>query len=174
MRLFVRLTLIGLVTLTAAGFWLSQQQSGESALPKATSTEGLCEGEGTSLVVDFGTGNPMSTITRCVQNYQGNSWDLFEAAGLKITGTEKYPVGFVCRIEDFPDQKVEACIETPGTTNGSWAFYLAEDQTWKYSNYGASSHKAKCGQTEGWRFLLPGEEFSEAPRVTPVKTSCEK
>lgn len=174
MRLFVRLTLVGLLALTALGFWFTQQPKSGAVITQPTVSAGLCEGNGTSLVIDFGTDNPKETISKCVQNYSGNSWNLFEAAGLKITGTQKYPVGFVCRIEGFPNKSIEPCTETPGTTNGSWAFYIATDQSWEYSSYGASTHKTKCGQAEGWRYLLPGEEITEVPRIEPLKNNCEK
>jgi hypothetical protein len=104
MRSFVRLSLIGLVVLVAIGFVVNQQQpsgDGDEVLP--TVTDGQCVDAGTSLIVDFGTGQPQQVIEKCIQNFDGYSWDLFEAASIELSGTEKYPVGFVCRIENFPN-----------------------------------------------------------------------
>lgn len=178
MRLFVRLSLIGLVALVAAGFMLS----GNQATPKAESTPealvltGQCAEAGISVVVDFGTGQQEKLIEKCVQNYQGNSWNLLTVAGFEVTGTEKYPTSFLCRINQIPDEKTEKCITTPGTLNGSWAYFLSDpvSKQWKYSDFGAATHNAKCGMAEGWRFLLPGEDLKTAPSVNPVTTSCEK
>jgi hypothetical protein len=174
MRSFVRLSLIGLVALVAIGFVVNQQQTsgdGDEVLP--TVTNGQCVDAGTSLIVDFGTDQSQQQIEKCIQNFDGYSWDLFEAASIEVSGTEKYPVGFVCRIENFPNEEQEKCIDTPGTKNGSWAYFLSEqDGSWKYSPIGASTHKAKCGVSEGWRFLMPGEPVQTPPRVAPKTYAC--
>jgi len=174
MRSFVRFSLIGLVALVAIGFVANQLKTnsdGDEVLP--TVTPGVCEEQGISLIVDFGSANNEPLIEQCVQNYEGNSWDLFEAAELEVTGTEKYPVGFVCRIQNFPDNQSEQCKETPGTKNGSWAYFLTDENgSWKYSPIGASTHKTKCGQSEGWRYLLPGEPTNTFPRTSPKTYVC--
>lgn len=174
MRSFVRLSLIGLVVLVAIGFAVNQQQTngdGDEVLP--TVTADLCTDQGTSLVIDFGTKQIEPLIEKCVQDFEGNSWDLFEAAKVSVTGTEKYPVGFVCRIQGFPTENTEPCKETPGNKNGSWAYFLSDENgAWKYSPVGASMHKAACGVSEGWRFLLPGEPVQTPPRVTLKTYVC--
>jgi hypothetical protein len=174
MRSFVRYSLIGLVALVAIGFVVNQQQvnSDEGEVLPVVS-EGMCTENGTSLVIDFGTSQSTPVIEKCVENFTGYSWDLFEAAEINVSGTEKYPVGFVCRINNFPGEKTEKCKETPGTKNGSWAYFLADDTgNWKYSPIGAATHKVKCGKSEGWRFLLPGEPVQTPPRVTLKNNVC--
>ncbi len=174
MRSFVRTSLIGLVALVAIGFLFTQQNpnsDGDEVLP--TVTNDLCLDNGTSLIVDFGTDQTAPAIEKCVQNFEGNSWDLFEAAGMEVTGTEKYPVGFICRIQNFPDDESEHCKDTPGTKNGSWAYFLTDESgSWKYSPVGASTHKVQCGVSEGWRYLLPGEPTNTAPRSNPRTYVC--
>ncbi len=174
MRSFVRISLIGLVALVAIGFAVNQQQTngdGDEVLPTVTSV--LCTDNGTSLVIDFGTNENKTPVKKCVQDFEGNSWDLFEAAKVNVAGTEKYPVGFVCRIENFPTENTETCKETPGTKNGSWAYFLSDENgDWEYSPIGASMHKVACGVGEGWRFLLPGEPVQTPPRVTLKTYVC--
>lgn len=173
MRSFVRFSLIGLVVLVAIGFALNQQANGDGDEVTATVTQGVCTQEGTSLVVDYGTGETTPLIERCVQNFTGYSWDLFEETAVAVSGTEKYPVGFVCRIENFPNETQEKCKDTPGAKNGSWAYFLTDDSgKWKYSPIGASTHKVQCGQGEGWRFLLPGEPVNTPPRVNLKTYVC--
>lgn len=174
MRLFVRLSLIGLLILVAIGFAYSQQQSNGSQDAQLVSvTDGVCESEGTSLVVDFGSNQEKPQEANCIKNFSGYSWDLFEQANLTVTGTDKYPVGFVCRIEGLPSKESEPCTETPGSKNGSWAYFLTDETgAWKYSPIGASTHKVVCGVSEGWRFLLPGESIQTAPRVIPKSYAC--
>jgi hypothetical protein len=164
------------VALVAIGFAVTQQQTGgDKEKPQALVVSGLCSDLGTSLVVDFGTDQSAPVIEKCVQNFEGNSWDLFEAAGTEVTGTEKYPVGFVCRIENFPDESSEPCKDTPGTKNGSWAYFLTDENgSWKYSPVGSSTHKVQCGVGEGWRYLLPGEPTNTAPRSKPRTYGCTK
>lgn len=176
MRLFVRLSLLGLVALVAVGFWLNGNQGTPEPEAKASVQSGQCLESGISVVVDFGTSNANQTIEKCVSNFTGNSWNLLITAGFDVRGTEKYPEAFVCRINMVPDLKSEKCISTPGTTNGSWAYFLAEPGTdsWVYSPYGAASHKAICGSAEGWRFLAPDEQIQTPPTIKPVTTNCEK
>jgi hypothetical protein len=174
MRSIVRLSLIGLVLLVAVGYAvnLNQGQAIDENIP-ASVEAGMCLDAGTSLVVDFGSGSTLPTEMKCVQNFEGYSWDLFEAAGLEVSGTDKYPVGFVCRIEGFPSESEESCTETPGTKNGSWAYFLGdENNEWQYSPIGASTHKVKCGVSEGWRFLLPGESIQTPPRISLNSYAC--
>ena len=172
MRSFVRFSLIGLVALVAIGFAVNQQQSdGDKNKPQSSVTTGLCSTDGTSLVVDFG--NDEAVIQKCVTNFSGYSWDLFEAAGLDVAGTEKYPVGFVCRIQGFPTEQDEPCTDTPGTKNGSWAYFLTDETgAWQYSPIGASTHKSKCGVAEGGRFLKPNKPVQTPPRSTPQVYDC--
>jgi hypothetical protein len=174
MRSFVRLSLIGLVALVAIGFAVTQQQSdGDKDKPQVKVSTGMCSEVGTSLVVDFGTNQKGPLIEKCVEDFSGYSWDLFEVADIEVAGTEKYPVGFVCRIENFPNEASEPCKDTPGIKNGSWAYFLTDETgAWKYSPIGASTHKAKCGVSEGWRFLLHGEPTNAFPRATPKAYVC--
>ena len=174
MRSFVRISLIGLVALVAIGFAVNQQQtSGTGDKEQATVLPGVCEKDGISFVVDFGTSQTQAMIAKCIQNFTGYSWDLFEQANIEVTGTEKYPVGFVCRIENFPNDNQEKCQDTPGNKTGSWAYFLTDENgDWKYSPIGASTHKAKCGVSEGWRFLLPGEPTQSPPRVSLKAYVC--
>jgi hypothetical protein len=176
MRLFVRLSLLGLVALVAVGFLLSSNQSSPQPLVKVSVQAGQCQESGISVVVDFGISKSNQTTEKCVKNYQGNSWDLLETAGFEVLGTEKYPTAFVCRINQVPDSQTERCISTPGTANGSWAYFIADPETnsWVYSSYGAANHVAVCGSAEGWRFLASDEDLKTQPSVKPMTTSCEK
>ena len=176
MRLFVRLSLLGLVALVAIGFAINQLQQkpdGSQGQAKVTVSVGQCAASGTTLVVDFGTNQTRTVIEKCVTNFSGTSWDFFEAAEVSIEGTEKYPVGFLCRVESFPNQATERCLDTPGANSGSWAYYTAGDGTWKYSTFGAATHKVHCGVAEGWRYLEKGEGTSLVPKVTPKKYVCK-
>jgi hypothetical protein len=180
MRLFVRLSLVGLVALVAIGFAInslgkadSSTQVNENKAP-VTVTDGECTESGISLSVDFGTISSTPSISKCVSNFTGTSWDLFSAAGLTVIGTEKYPIGFVCRIEDFPDQSAEPCLDTPDPKLGSWAYFTAQSKSssWQYSTWGAATHKPACGSAEAWVFRYPDENLEETPQTTPKTSDC--
>jgi hypothetical protein len=177
-RRFVRASLIGLIALVAIGSWLigahqsSPKDSGQGA---STWIQGEChkgDREGTTLVVDFGEASGKSSLVRCVQNYSGNSWALFAAAGMKVTGTAQYPVGFVCRINGVPTAAAQSCASTPDASTGSWAFFIGSN-VWQYALAGASSYQTTCGAVEGWRYVAPGQQVeTTAPRVAPHAFIC--
>ena len=180
MRLFVRLSLVGLVALVAIGFAINSfgkadnnNKVNDEKTP-VTVTDGECTVSGISLSVDFGTKSSTPSISKCVSNFTGTSWDLFSAAGLTVTGTEKYPVGFVCRIENFPDETAEPCLETPDPKLGSWAYFTAQPKatSWQYSTWGAATHKPTCGSAETWVFRHPDENLEATPQTTPKTSDC--
>ncbi|NDE69462.1 MAG: hypothetical protein EB057_05250, partial [Microbacteriaceae bacterium] len=86
--------------------------------------DGQCETEGVSLIVDFGSESELQAIEKCISNYNDTSWNLFDAAGLSVTGTSKYPVGFVCRIQNFPTESKEPCRDMPDNSVGSWSYFV--------------------------------------------------
>lgn len=180
MRLLVRLSLIGLVGLVAIGFALNNRvQTGSNPNPSTKSSpvsilNGQCETEGVSLVVDFGSESELQPIVKCISNYTDSSWNLFQAAGISVTGTSKYPVGFVCRIQNFPNEAQEPCLDMPNTAVGSWAYFVASagSKEWQYSTWGAATHKPACGTAEAWLFKLPSEDLEEPPINKPKTSVC--
>lgn len=179
MRLLVRLALLGLVGLVAIGFALNQwvqTDSNPTESPKSSVVvlNGQCETEGVSLVIDFGAEGDIQSLEKCVLNYTDTSWNLFEAAGTTVTGTSKYPIGFVCRIQGFPDEAQEPCLGMPNTKVGSWAYFVAPtgSKEWQYSTWGAANHKPACGTAEAWLFKLPSEDLEEPPLIKPKTSVC--
>jgi hypothetical protein len=177
MRLFVRLSLVGLVVLIGFGYASNQLQSisnpasNKNDVPVEV-TSVPCVGLGVTLTVEFQTNK--QAINKCIKNYVGTSWDLFATAGLSVTGTEKYPTGFVCRIQNFPTATDEPCRDTPNPNFGSWAYFIAEpgSTTWKYSAWGASGHHPKCGSNEAWIFRYANENVETPPTVKPKTRVC--
>ena len=172
MRLLVRVTLIGLVGLVALGLWLNQGNPTKTK-PVSEVAEGACVSAGNTVVIDYGKTSSLPVEVNCVKGFSGSSWNLLKTVG-SVTGTQKYPVGFVCRINNFPGEAQDQCIDTPGLTSGSWAFFIATKDSWEYSAFGAATHKVKCGTAEGWRFLAKDENLNTPPRVKPTVINCEK
>lgn len=158
---------------------------------------GLCTGAdaltGTTMVVDFralngngGTAAP--TITRCSPNPRpGTSRSGIQAlqdAGLTPTGTARWGLAFVCRIEGRPSAAEslpvsgsptykEACVNTPPAA-AYWSYWYADgsDSSWTYSSFGAANRTVVPGGFDGWSFALNTSTANNpAPRVTPRNSS---
>ncbi len=113
---------------------------------KPTWSNGACSesNPGVSLSVDY-----LGVVeTHCAENFEGNGWDLFEAAGFDVKGTEKYPTAFACQIDNQPaDAK---CDDAPGAY---WGYYIATRGVWGYATSGAADRKSTCGTHEGWVYM---------------------
>ena len=177
-RIPFRAVLISLIALVAISGFVSTKKSTSSAEIYSFST-GACQDQGTTLVIDFGSASNKETITRCIRGFSGTGWELFKAAGLKVTGTNEYPESFVCRIDGFPGSSEEDCRGTPNTINGSWTYFYAttktREMTWQRSPVGAAGRKPACGESEGWLFVRqdnnrPSSEYSFAAK--PKVFSC--
>ena len=178
MRFSLRGVLVALVGLVAIGGLvstgaLSTVSEGKVSAPKQSS--GFCSSDGVSLVIDYGKKSDKQSVIACGESFSGTGWQLFAATEQKVVGTTEYPVGFVCRINGFPDAKDQPCTSTPTGAQGSWAYYYATVQLgnhWMFSAAGASMRKPKCGDVDAWVFLNPGEQTHE-PAVTPMTRSCQ-
>jgi hypothetical protein len=118
-----------------------------AARPELTTwSDGACteSNPGVSLSVDY-LGD---VVTHCAENYEGNGWELFEAAGFKVEGTDKYPTAFACQIDDQPSDA--KCDDAPGAY---WGYYIATRGIWGYATSGAADRKSTCGTHEGWVYM---------------------
>lgn len=174
-----RAALIALLLLVAVGGALSwefektEPESSQTVVPNFV--EGECTSNGVTLVIDFGTDSNLDSIVRCAQNFEGSGWDLFAATEIEAIGTDAYPVGFVCRVENYPSSGQQDCADTPKYSEGSWGYYFVNGSGyWQVSGVGAAAREPECGYAEGWRFLLPGENIGElVPATLPKIVSCD-
>jgi hypothetical protein len=188
MRLPTRLALIGLLLLVAIGggfaalsgskdqgSLVSEDSIAESVIPNWV--EGPCLEDGVTLVVDFGTDAQLDSLVRCAIGFEGSGWDLFAATEIPVAGTKQYPIGFVCRINNYPDLQTQDCNDTPSYMEGSWSYFLktSSEISWKVSGIGSASREPLCGEVEGWRFLQSGEGAMEFQPSEDVGTfACGK
>lgn len=175
MRVSVRAALIALIALVAIGglFGTGVISTVSKPIDSTTaSAAGFCTEAGVSLLVETGESD---TIIACAKNFSDTGWQLFAATNQQVEGTSEYPVGFVCRINDFPSDSTESCTGTPTAASGSWAYYFASSETgnhWMLSGVGAATRKPKCGDVDGWVFIAPGELLHE-PKAAPVTFQCK-
>lgn len=163
------------------------------AIDPAKGYDGICTGAdaptGVTVVIDFqeldGNGGvPAPTITRCSPNASPGTArtgiQALEDAGIAVTGTAQWGLGFVCRLEGRPSATEtiprtsnptykEACVVTP-PGEAYWSYWHADGTgtTWTYSSYGALNRDVIPGGFEGWSFSLNRTATTNpAPRVTP-------
>jgi len=192
-RKFLRITLIGLIALAAlASVWpalsaglgikLSVGRQSESSAGPGLNEQhsGACtiERPGVTLVVDFGSESNAKPQTYCADSTPATGWDLFKAAGVEVSGTSQYPVGFTCRINGFPSRAQQDCQHTPTDSEGSWVYFTAsakdEYPGWRFSMIGSSMVHPSCGDYQGWRFVKGGYGSTDKfPRVKPEPFSCD-
>ena len=118
-------------------------------------------GTGVTVVVDFGplgggvvVGCRLGDPTTGVQALQG--------AGFTVTGTTRWGLAFVCRINGKPTAAQDPCVNTPPVT-AYWSYWhAAPGGTWTYSTTGASSYNPAQGTVDGWRF-----GSGQQPSITP-------
>jgi hypothetical protein len=170
-----RAVLIFLIALVALGGVINLEME-KSNTSNATVSDGACSDKGVTLVIDFGTNSSQEPIARCVLDFSGTGWELFEAAGVKVAGTSEYPEAFVCRIDNFPDYEKEDCLGTPDFASGSWTYFYSSASAngqnlppakWQRSPVGAATRMPACGEFEGWLFAKSPSEISTDP--TPFK-----
>ena len=181
MRLSLRAVLVSLVAFVAIGGAIAAlPEAKPKATPSTTSSEfsiepGPCDYlalSGVSEFIDFGGIRPSYAF--CAAGFHGSGRDLLSAT-TKVEGTTQYPVGFVCRIDGWPNKKEQNCKNTPTYAQGSWAYFLSnQDGTWSFSGTGSTMHRPACGTSEAWLWVAGGEDPTQAvPTVQPSVTKCE-
>jgi hypothetical protein len=111
------------------------------------------------VVVDFRAFDGGISVA-CAPGDPGSGVDALSNAGFGVTGTSRWGLAFVCRINGKPD--TDPCINTP-PTNAYWSYWHASrGGSWSYSGLGASVYDPPVGSVEGWSFGSGG-----APGIAP-------
>lgn len=122
------------------------------ARPSWAATAGACEGDsGVTVVVDFGSlGGGVQT--RCAPEPVSSGFDALARAGFTYEGTARFP-GLLCRIDDKPSAKQDACQNAPSPAF-YWAYWTAPTPggAWTYSDMGAGNRDPAPGSVDGWAF----------------------
>jgi hypothetical protein len=106
---------------------------------------------GVTVVVDFTAFGGGVTIA-CATGDPATGLAALQTAGFALTGTKRWGLAFVCRINGLPTAATEACVNTP-PASAYWSYWHAvPGGAWSYSTGGASSHNPAPGTVEGWAF----------------------
>jgi hypothetical protein len=121
-----------------------------------------CSGTtGVTVVVDFTAFGGGVTVA-CALGDPATGLAALQGAGFTATGTQRWGLAFICRIDGLPTPAAEACINTPPAT-AYWSYWHAPaGGSWTYSAVGATSYDPAPGTVEGWAFGA-----SSAPSISP-------
>lgn len=165
-----RAVLLALLAIVAIGSLATTSKT--SSTKNASVAKEACSDSGITLIVEFGLLKKASEVL-CINNFSGSSWQLFEAAGLRVEGTAEYPNSFVCRIQDLPGKKIESCQGTPNPASGSWVYFVSSgtnpDKDWVRSPVGATGRSPECGDSEAWVFT---DDSTVIPDIEPSAIDC--
>jgi hypothetical protein len=134
---------------------------------------------GVTVVVDF-TRFSRSIERGCAAGAPTDALTAIHAAGFVTAGTSRYGDAFLCRIDDLPAPKDEACSDTPPASS-SWSFYFAKpgDASWTYSRTGVLSYHPAPGTAMAFAFgdsakpgIRPADAIPTPPATTPTSTTA--
>jgi len=108
-------------------------------------------GTGVTVVVDFGPLGGGVTVG-CHTGDPATGLAALTGAGFTVTGTQRWGLAFVCRIDGKPTPAQDPCVNTPPAT-AYWSYWHASPGgAWTYSTVGAGAYNPAVGSVEGWRF----------------------
>jgi hypothetical protein len=130
------------------------------------------------LVVTHGDG---STTTRCISFSEPDisGYDVLQRSGLDVVVAQSGGVGAaICAIEGEGCGATDCFCQCQGNPCIYWTYWHLNQGTWIYSSLGASSHRVRNGDVEGWRWgggdpppVIPFDQICTAPPTdTPAPT----
>jgi len=146
--------------------WLAAALAGLALIvadpsPRAANAAACTPGTGVTVVVDF-TAFGLGVQTGCRLGDPPTGLNALQGAGFTVTGTQRWGLAFVCRINGQPTPAQDPCVNTPPPT-AYWSYWHGTPGgTWTYSSVGASSYNPAIGTVEGWRY-----GSGQAPSITP-------
>lgn len=129
--------------------------------PRAAHAAACSPGTGVTVVVDYG---PLGggVVVGCRLGDPPTGLSALQGAGFTATGTQRWGLAFVCRINGKPTVATDPCVNTP-PVSAYWSYWhAAPGGTWTYSTTGASGYNPAPGTVEGWRF-----GSGQQPSITP-------
>ena len=125
-----------------------------------------------AVVVDFGSGSSMSTVSKCVP-VASNAHDA-DALGAAV-GSDNVAYassGLLCAIDNYPANGVQNCGESVGSGDYDyWSYWHGATGTWVYADDGPAEQpvSSPADDVEGWRFQLnePDTPGDPPPDVRP-------
>jgi hypothetical protein len=125
-----------------------------------------------AVVVDFGSGSSMSTVSKCVP-VASNAHDADALAAAVGSDNVAYASsGLLCAIDNYPANGVQNCGESVGSGDYDyWSYWHGATGAWVYADDGPAEQpvSSPADDVEGWKFQLnePDTPGDPPPDVTP-------
>jgi hypothetical protein len=125
-----------------------------------------------AVVVDFGSGSSMSSISKCVP-VTSTAHDADALASAVGEDNVAYnDSGLLCAIDSYPANGVQNCGQSVGSGEYDyWSYWHGASGSWVYANNGPSeqSVSSPADDVEGWRFQTsePDNPSDPAPEASP-------
>jgi hypothetical protein len=125
-----------------------------------------------AVVVDFGSGSSMPSVSKCVP-VASNAHDSDAlAAAVGALNLAYSSSGLLCSIDNDPVNGVQNCGESVGSGNFDyWSYWHGSSGSWVYANDGPAEHSvaSQANDVEGWRFQVdqPDNSSDPPPGVAP-------
>jgi hypothetical protein len=125
-----------------------------------------------AVVIDFGNGSSMSTVSKCVP-IASSAHDADALSAAVGSGNVAYAnSGLLCAIDNYPANGVQNCGESAGSGKYDyWSYWHGSTGSWVYADDGPAeqSVSSPADDVEGLMFQLdePDNPTAPAPAVTP-------
>ena len=125
-----------------------------------------------AVVVDFGNGSSMTTVSKCVP-VASNARDSDALAAAVGSSNVSYAgSGLLCAIDNYPANGVQNCGQGAGNGNFDfWSYWHGSSGGWVYANNGPAGQSVSnpANDVEGWRFQNnePASSSDPPPGMTP-------
>ena len=125
-----------------------------------------------AVVVDFGSGSSISSVSKCVP-VASNAHDSDALAAAVGAGNVGYSgSGLLCSIDNYPVNGVQNCGQSVGSGEFDyWSYWHGASGSWVYANDGPAEHSvaSQGNDVEGWRFQIdqPDNSSDPPPGVAP-------
>lgn len=126
-----------------------------------------------AVVVDFGSGSSMSSVSKCVP-VASTAHDSDALAAAVGAGNVAYNnSGLLCAIDNYPANGVQNCGESVGPGDYDyWSYWHGSSGSWVYANDGPAEHSVTSppNEVEGLRFQTnqPDNGSDPPPTVAPA------
>jgi hypothetical protein len=119
-----------------------------------------------AVVVEFGSGSSLSSVSKCVP-VASNAHDSDALAAAVGAGNVAYSSsGLLCSIDNYPVNGVQNCGQSVGSGDFDyWSYWHGSSGSWVYANDGPAEHSvaSQANDVEGWRFQVDQPDNSSDP-----------
>jgi hypothetical protein len=126
-----------------------------------------------AVVVDFGSGSSMSSVSKCVPVATNAHDSDALAAAVGADNVAYNNSGLLCAIDNYPANGVQNCGESVGQgIYDYWSYWHGSSGSWSYANDGPAEHSVASppDDVEGLRFQTnqPANGSDPPPTVAPA------